>query len=280
MKYLILFFLLIPSLAKAQVSVQLFDNTAIKQNIVDTSFIECKYEYKWVKDTLNVDNFITEDDIIVLLIGNKYHKTYSYKTYLKDSMVNADGVEKVMANMKKYRGGSEEIIFKDLNKNMIKHIDKIATSYFSYNEDLPVFNWDIKSDTLNILGYNCIKAECDFRGRKFIAWFSPDVPINAGPWKFNSLPGLIFKVYDINEHYLFNIVGIRNIAMQITIPDKKITNTNRKKYLDTKRNMLEDPIGYLQTYSGVKVTVSDESGKPMNSKETISKMKYGFIELQ
>ena len=281
MKYLILFFLLLPALVYSQVTVELFDETSIKQNIVDTSFIECKYEYKWVKDTLSkAENLIIEEDIIVLLIGEKYNKSYSYKSYLKDSMVNADGAQKVMENLAKYKGGSNEIVLRNLPENQLTYIDKIGKDYFSYQEQIPEFIWEIKSDTLEIIGYKCIKAECNFRGRKFIAWFTPDIPINAGPWKFNSLPGLILRVYDNQKHYVFNIVGIRGVAKQISIPDMKYIKTNRKKYLAVKRNMLEDPIGYLQTYSGMKVTVTDKSGKPIDSKETINKLKYGFIEIQ
>lgn len=280
MKYIILFFLLLPTFLFSQVTVQLFEETSIEQNIVDTSFIECKYDYKWVKDTLSKgENLIIDEDIMVLLIGEQYTKMYSYKSFLKDSMVYVAGLQEAMENLKNYKGGSEEIVLKNRKENELTYIDKIGKDYFSYQEQIPDLVWEIKSDTLEILGYNCIKAVCDFRGRRFIAWFTPDIPIDAGPWKFNSLPGLIMRVYDTQEHYVFNIVGIRNVAKQISTPDRKFIKTNRKKYLAVKRNMLEDPIGYLQTYSGVKVTVTGKDGKPMDAKDTIKKMKYGFIEI-
>jgi len=45
-----------------------------------------------------------------------------------------------------------------------------------------------------ISDYNVTKAKVEFRGRKYEAWFSEEIPINAGPWKFFGLPGLILEV--------------------------------------------------------------------------------------
>lgn len=32
------------------------------------------------------------------------------------------------------------------------------------------------------------KATCDFAGRKWIAWFTTEIPIQDGPYKFYGLP--------------------------------------------------------------------------------------------
>ena len=44
--------------------------------------------------------------------------------------------------------------------------------------------------------YTCKKATTHFRGRDYIAWFTTDIPIVAGPWKFNGLPGLVIDIED------------------------------------------------------------------------------------
>jgi len=57
------------------------------------------------------------------------------------------------------------------------HLSKYFSSYV-YNSD----------DTLTVAGYVCQKATCLFRGRDYTAWFSNDIPISNGPWKFGGFP--------------------------------------------------------------------------------------------
>lgn len=65
----------------------------------------------------------------------------------------------------------------------------------------------IGSDSL-ILGHRCQRATCQWRGRDYIAWFAPDIPIRRGPWKFGGLPGLIMKIHDVDNLYIFEAVAI------------------------------------------------------------------------
>ena len=59
-----------------------------------------------------------------------------------------------------------------------------------------------------ILGHRCQRATCHWRGRNYIAWFAPDIPIRRGPWKFGGLPGLIMKIHDVDNLYIFEAVAI------------------------------------------------------------------------
>ncbi len=59
-----------------------------------------------------------------------------------------------------------------------------------------------------ILGHRCQRATCHWRGRNYIAWFAPDIPIRRGPWKFGGLPGLIMKIHDVDSLYVFEAVAI------------------------------------------------------------------------
>jgi len=49
----------------------------------------------------------------------------------------------------------------------------------------------------------CQKAEGDFRGRHYIAWFSNKILIPDGPWKLCGLPGLILEAYDEKKTVYF-----------------------------------------------------------------------------
>lgn len=61
-------------------------------------------------------------------------------------------------------------------------------------EDMLKWNWEITEDTKMLGNFLCIKAITKFRGRTYEAWFTNNVPVSFGPWKFHGLPGLILEV--------------------------------------------------------------------------------------
>jgi GLPGLI family protein len=51
-----------------------------------------------------------------------------------------------------------------------------------------------KSVSKKINEFLCFKASTIFRGRSYIAYFTPEIPISFGPFKFDNLPGLVLQV--------------------------------------------------------------------------------------
>lgn len=85
-----------------------------------------------------------------------------------------------------------------------------------YSEPLPQQSWIITFDMHELLGYTCQKATCYFRGRNYVAWFAPDIPVRQGPWKLGGLPGLILKAHDTDSLYTFEAVKIETGKHPIT----------------------------------------------------------------
>ena len=77
-----------------------------------------------------------------------------------------------------------------------------------YTEPWPQMTWTLGTEHQTIIGYDCQKATCHWRGRDYEAWFTAAIPVKAGPWKFGGLPGLILKVYDTERLYTFEAVGL------------------------------------------------------------------------
>ncbi len=71
------------------------------------------------------------------------------------------------------------------------------------------FDWQLHDDTLTVCGYTCRKAVANFRGRTWTAWYTEQIPIDAGPWKLHGLPGLILKASDQNFQHDFEAVAVR-----------------------------------------------------------------------
>lgn len=76
-------------------------------------------------------------------------------------------------------------------------------------KDIPVFNWSFDDKMkVNILGYTCNVASVIYRGRKFNAYYTTQIPLKFGPWKFNGLNGLILKVESDDGLYKFEATNI------------------------------------------------------------------------
>lgn len=79
--------------------------------------------------------------------------------------------------------------------------DAIESDNQKYAEQLPLQDWSILDESKEVCGYTCRKAVCHWRGRDYVAWFTTDIPVSAGPWKFGGLPGLIMKIADSTNTY-------------------------------------------------------------------------------
>ena len=114
-----------------------------------------------------------------------------------------------------------------------------------YTENLPLFNWQIGTETATICGYECIKATCHWRGRDFTAWFTLDIPVEYGPWKFGGLPGLIMRVADNDGIYTFEAVAVENGDFPIYAPrGSRYKPSTRDKVWKLQRDLNVD---YLKT---------------------------------
>jgi GLPGLI family protein len=93
------------------------------------------------------------------------------------------------------------------------------------------FEWEIDNNAKAvILGLNCKKATCHYAGRSYEAWFTPDIPINDGPYKFSGLPGLIVKLTDSNNEHIFELQEIRRVNKPMYFPEKAYVSTTAQRY--------------------------------------------------
>ncbi len=98
-----------------------------------------------------------------------------------------------------------------------------------YKEPYPLQQWQMGTEIQTILGYKCQKAVCHWRGRDFVAWFAPGIPVKAGPWKFGGLPGLILKLNDMENLYRFE-------AVRISTKEAPISKYDFKNYQSSSRD--------------------------------------------
>lgn len=218
-----------------------------KFQAIDSADLKFTYKFTHVRDSANADN-TKKTDIQTLLIGKNSSKYFSQE--FVDFCISAK-ISKYYTN--RNAGTSSFEIFKNYpnNKMTVTEIggECFLGGTFIYEETTPSFNWEIKNDTTTILSYLCQKATVTFRGRSYEAWFTQDIPINNGPWKFAGLPGLILQIEDRKQHVVFECMGIEKLKQLEPIklysfPYTQITRKNLDKLF---RRFLENPVGYMRT---------------------------------
>lgn len=83
---------------------------------------------------------------------------------------------------------------KDADTEKLTVYDFKSDELCYYDEPIVELQWETISDsTKNILGFECVMASTDYHGRKWKVWFTPELPVQDGPWKLHGLPGLILE---------------------------------------------------------------------------------------
>ena len=127
----------------------------------------------------------------------------------------------------KVRLGSGEpyAVFTDFSKKqLVSRITGSGNKTVLVNEGLPEMVWQVEEDQKTIGRFSCRKARGHFRGRAYTAWFTSDIPIKMGPWKFNGLPGLILEIYDDKGEVYF---GARSVRVPSDFPEKVLEVQNK-----------------------------------------------------
>ncbi|NCA86767.1 MAG: GLPGLI family protein [Clostridia bacterium] len=123
-------------------------------------------------------------------------------------------------------------IYKNFPNGHVTFTRTVNTIPMKYEEPLDQFDWQLSIDTATIAGYLTQKATTKYGGREWVAWFTPEIPYNDGPYKFYGLPGLIVKIYDTKQHYVFELLEITQPKEKVRIEylQQDFTVTNKQKY--------------------------------------------------
>ena len=232
-----------------------------------------QYELKYVKDTTDEKQLLDPlKETLMLEIGQKVSKCYSYTFYLRDSVLTADykagaSQETITQHAQAYGYSSVSYqIFKNHPMGKVTTIDRLATTNILCEEDNERPEWQLHPDTMTILSYPCQKATCRFRGRDYTAWYTMDIPVSDGPWKLHGLPGLILKAEDSPGHFSFTCTGLEQSrdAKSILIHTKGREKLSRKELDKMYERFYSDPIGFMEATSpNVKINITDGQGNPI-----------------
>ena len=213
------------------------------QQHIDNMQLKCLYKYNYtprVKTTTDI-----EIDTMMLEIGNKSCKFYSYHNYIVDS-IRSNSDRGTWMLYKSTDNSYNLYINYPANKVTVTDNAMGTMSHFEYMENFEIQKWNIINETQKILGHNCKKATCRFRGRDYIAWYATDIPISRGPYKFAGLPGLILKISDTENLYDFECIAIEKNNKPIYKgykykEDIKTVSTTREEFISMEKRYCENP---------------------------------------
>lgn len=177
------------------------------------------------------DSARTEKVMMILDITKEKSIYRDYTMVAQDSILKIQveamqksGVFKDFSKMVTMPKFSEKV-YKFYPDMKIQYVERISSGFtplnIGYNDDTKL-NWKISNEKAKIGSYNTQKATTEFGGRTWNAWFTPDIPLQDGPYKFHGLPGLIVKIEDDGKNYSWELKG-----------NKKVENFNEVTYLET-----------------------------------------------
>ena len=223
-------------------------------------------------NALDINDTKTYDDLQRLDIGQNLSKYYSSFYFNSDSSIrdfikknpNSQTIPTWPGERGKIGSRWSILMFSEYFKDFSK---KTLTEYANmprfipdnqYTEEIPVQDWKLQDDTLTVCGYLCQKATCRFRGNDFTAWFTPELPISNGPWKFGGLPGLILKIHDSGEHYNFECIKIESHTKKFPIilfDEKRYQKIERTKLRQLEKDIHENYYKFapITTMEGVPI---------------------------
>ncbi len=204
------------------------------------------YEYKFISDSTKIDDVKTEMMFLdTTKDGSKY---YSYTVFNSDSIMKVD-LEKQLAatgsiNVKSdmQKGSVRYSVTKTYPDYKINLHRRLGMDAYNISDDRKI-NWKILPEKEKIGEWNAQKAEADFAGRHWIAWFSTEIPIQDGPYKFRGLPGLIVKIEDKTGSHKMELKGIKNITgnVDINVFEVKEIAVNSKQFQKVIKEYENDP---------------------------------------
>ncbi|WP_277115565.1 GLPGLI family protein [Chryseobacterium sp.] len=158
------------------------------------------YEVKYKKDSTSKD--ITRENYY-LDITKEDIAYYNRLNYISDSVFTATGRTPI--------NRLTSFLLKKKDDNIYQNYEYIGDVNFYKISEEARQQWTI-TDSIKIAdNLSLQKATTEFGGRNWIAWFTKDIPMPYGPYKFSGLPGLIMELYDTKKNYYFNVIKSEKI---------------------------------------------------------------------
>lgn len=212
------------------------------------------YELSYKPDPTQKDNIVKRNYTLDIFNGESIFRTEMRRE--SDSITIKKGFGSGYNTNPNY----ELYLTKDLNNAIFKKsfVSPISRDKFFIKID-DELNWKILPETIVITNLNCQKAEVEYGGRQWIAWFTKDIPLFEGPYYFYGLPGLIIQIQDVSEDYIFTATEIRKLEYDSLYKMNDGKEITWKQYEELMQTFFNSPYASVRV-QGKKVYTDNGSG--------------------
>ncbi len=251
----------------------------------DSAVAYIKYQIKYASDTNNITDYKTHT--AYTLIGKKFTQ---YTIDLNPDIpviTPRQGQTVTITHATKINGGSTN----DLKNTYITNLqtqekyllEQLGKEYAASVGNTKV-NWDITTEKKEIGGYHCTKAIGEWKGRVYEAWFTTELPFQAGPWKLSGLPGVILEARDTLDHIIFEYDGFDLFRDKRLIGlHDKIEIIKLEPLLKIRENVTNNPLmaaqNNLPTNAQRTVVIRSADGREMSEDEMKQLLKKKNAEM-
>ncbi len=208
-------------------------------NLISSQTKRFYYVMNFSIDTLGT----YKEDLMVLDINDDNNIFYSNEYLRSDSISKTSGSHQIP------RPKFEDVVIWNKKSQEYTFIKILSMNYYKYISEKRM-NWIISNEKKKIGNYIVQKAVTDYSGRKWTAWFCPDIPLPYGPYFFSNLPGLILEVYDDKSDFHFSLIKNENFKEKtnseilITEATKHfLINISEDDWQKVQINYYKNPIG-------------------------------------
>lgn len=175
---------------------------------------------------LSINSIFSQSEVLKVEYNEQinYSSTFKFE-YISDLYVTNEFCfykTNYIDKNQKSKSNDNTIILSDENDNFSEIVTNRKTKilkerlfeniflmkYFSISEKTPNFKWELIDGKKTINKFKCKQAKTTFRGRTYTVWYTEQIPISSGPWKFSGLPGLILEVIDKENLYNWSLKSI------------------------------------------------------------------------
>ena len=106
----------------------------------------------------------------------------------------------------------------------------------------PAFEWKLSGEQSVFLGYTVQKATAVQDSSVIEAWFTPEIPVSAGPGLFGGLPGMIISVSVDSGHTIYSAkeVNLTGVGEGVIIAPDDGEEVSREEYEEIVAEKLEE----------------------------------------
>ena len=146
------------------------------------------------------------------------------------------------------RAEAENETYMNLDEGIVTEKRDFMGRTFLIGGDQPTYAWKLTGEQSEYMGYAVQKATAVRDSTTIEAWFSPDIPVSAGPELFTGLPGmiLVLSMNDGKVQYAAKTIsldGVEEGSIKAPKDGKKVSRAEFEQIMEEKMKEMQAQFG-------------------------------------